>query len=46
MALSKLLVTRFQALWLKKYDEQLTTKEARLRLKELVELVRLTSRPQ
>jgi hypothetical protein len=46
MALSKSLVTRFQSLWLKKYDEQLTTEEARIQLEELIELVRLTSRPQ
>lgn len=46
MALSELLVTRFQSLWFKKYGEQLTPEEARLRLEELVELVRLTSRPQ
>lgn len=46
MALSEPLVERFQALWLKKYDESLDPDESRQKLEDLVELVRLTSRPK
>lgn len=43
MALSKALIEQFQALYLAKYGEVVNAAAAELQLKELAELVRLTS---
>lgn len=42
MSLSKELVERFQAIYVKKYGEVIGYSEAEAHLKELAELVRLT----
>lgn len=43
MALSKVLVERFKALHLARYGEQISDEDAETQLKELAELVRITT---
>lgn len=46
MSLSKELVDRFRALYVNKYGEELDFSEAESQLKQIAELVRLTSAMQ
>lgn len=46
MSLTKELVNKFQALYQTKYGESLSYQAAEMQLKELAELVRLTSQVQ